>query len=380
MTSDFDPLDGLSSGEDLNLAGRDEALRRLRRRSWLMVGFGFVFVVSLISAIGFIIRPSYVAIVPGSVCDTEPLVSVEGVATYPSEGELDYTTVRLRQDMDLWTYLYEKWKGDGEFIDADTYFGTLTPDENREINLERMTSAKDTAIAVALDQLGFDTISDAGVVVAQVVENSPAVGLLEVGDVLSSINGEPITSDVQLVERLSKYRPGDVATFEVTRGAEAPQEISVTLGERPDDGEAGFIGISPATLADISDPPFEIDIDSGSVGGRRPGSRSRSPFSRNSRPVNSRGAKVAITGTIGIDGTVGPIGGIEQKAVAVRESGAAYFIVPSSQQPEELEVVRERVGDGVEVIEVDSLDAALEALGRIGGDVQAVEEFAMAQG
>ncbi|MEZ5376276.1 MAG: S16 family serine protease [Acidimicrobiales bacterium] len=381
MTSDFDPLDGLSSGEDLNLAGRDEALRRLRRRSWLMVGFGFVFVVSLISAIGFIIRPSYVAIVPGSVRDTEPLVSVEGVATYPSEGELDYTTVRLRQDMDLWTYLYEKWKGDGEFIDADTYFGTLTPDENREINLERMTSAKDTAIAVALDQLGFDTISDAGVVVAQVVENSPAVGLLEVGDVLSSINGEPITSDVQLVERLSKYRPGDVATFEVTRGAEAPQEISVTLGERPDDGEAGFIGISPATLADISDPPFEIDIDSGSVGGPSAGLAFTLAILEELTPGElTGGAKVAITGTIGIDGTVGPIGGIEQKAVAVRESGAAYFIVPSSQQPEELEVVRERVGDGVEVIEVDSLDAALEALGRIGGDVQAVEEFAMAQG
>ncbi len=90
------------------------------------------------------------------------------------------------------------------------------------------------------------------------------------------------------------------------------------------------------------------------------------------------GAKVAITGTIGIDGTVGAIGGIEQKAVAVRESGADYFIVPASQSDEELAIVRERIGD-VEVIPVENLDQALEALGRIGGDVEAVEEFAMAQ-
>ncbi len=379
MNSDFDPIDGPSSGQSPNLAASDESLRRLRRRSWLMVAFGFVFVISFISAVGFFVRPDYVAIVPGSVRDTEPLVLVEGVETYPSEGELDYTTVRLQQDMDLWTYLYEKWKGDAEFIESETYFGTLTPDENREINLERMTSSKDTAIAVALEELGFDTISDAGVIVAQVIDDSPAVGLLELGDVLSSIDGEPITSDVQLVERLSNYAPGDVATFEVTRGGTAPQLIAVTLGERPDDGEAGFIGIAPATLADIGEPPFDIDIDSGSVGGPSAGLAFTLAILEELTPGElTGGAKVAITGTIGIDGTVGAIGGIEQKAVAVRESGADYFIVPASQSDEELAIVRERIGD-VEVIPVENLDQALEALGRIGGDVEAVEEFAMAQ-
>ncbi len=345
-----------------------------------MVGFGFVFMISLISAIGFLIRPNYVAIVPGSVRDAEPLVMVDGVETYPSDGELNYTTVRLRQDMDLWTYLYAKWKDEGQFIDSDQYFGSLSPDQSREINLERMTSAKETAIAVALEKLGFDTISDAGVVVAQVVDDSPAVGLLELGDVLSSINGEPITSDVQLVERLSEYGPGDVATFTVTRGGDAPQEIAVTLGERPDGEPAGFIGIAPATLADISDPPFDIDIDSGSVGGPSAGLAFALAILDDLTPGElTGGARVAVTGTIGIDGTVGAIGGIEQKAVAVRKSGVSYFLVPAGQRPEELDVVRERVGEGVQVITVENLDAALVALGEIGGDVQAVKEFALAQ-
>lgn len=218
LTSDHDPRAEALARSGSNLTVSEASLRQLRRRSWMMVGFVFVFILGVTSVTGFLVRPNYVAIVPGSVRDTEPLVAVEGAETYPSDGEINYTTIRLQQDMDLWTYLYTRWQGDGEFIDKDQYFGSLSPDENREINLERMTSAKDTAIAVALEELGFDTISDAGVVVAQVVEDSPAVGLLEPGDVLSSIGGEPITSDVQLIERLADYAPGDVATFGVTRG------------------------------------------------------------------------------------------------------------------------------------------------------------------
>ena len=66
-----------------------------------------------------------------------------------------------------------------------------------------------------------------------------------------------------------------------------------------------------------------------------------------------------------LDGTVGPVGGGAQKAVTVRDGGYEVFLVPS----DELEEVREAVGDDLEVIAVDSLDEALEALDSLGGDV-----------
>lgn len=135
------------------------------------------------------------------------------------------------------------------------------------------------------------------------------------------------------------------------------------------------------TLADIGEPPFEIDIDSGSVGGPSAGLAFTLAIIEELTPGElTGGAKVAVTGAIGIDGTVGRIGGIEQKAVAVRESGATVFLVPASQLPEELEVVRERLGPDVLLVLVDDLDEALEALRDIGGDIEAVEEFAMDQG
>ena len=55
---------------------------------------------------------------------------------------------------------------------------------------------------------------------------------------------------------------------------------------------------------------------------------------------------------------MGPVGGGAQKAIAVRDAGYDVFLVPS----DELDEVREAVGDDVEVIAVDTLDEALEAL------------------
>ena len=49
----------------------------------------------------------------------------------------------------------------------------------------------------------------------------------------------------------------------------------------------------------------------------------------------------------------------------MRDAGYEVFLVPS----DELEEVREAVGDEVEVIAVDTLDEALEALQSLGGDV-----------
>ena len=40
------------------------------------------------------------------------------------------------------------------------------------------------------------------------------------------------------------------------------------------------------------------------------------------------GADIAGTGTIGADGRVGPIGGIQQKIVAAADAGAKIFLVP----------------------------------------------------
>jgi Lon-like protease len=75
------------------------------------------------------------------------------------------------------------------------------------------------------------------------------------------------------------------------------------------------------------------------------------------------GERVAVTGAIGADGTVIPVGGTAQKAAAVRRAGIGVFLVPAEDYADALQTA----GD-VEVIEVTSVDGALRELVRLGGD------------
>src|SRR4029450_10173207 len=77
------------------------------------------------------------------------------------------------------------------------------------------------------------------------------------------------------------------------------------------------------------------------------------------------GHDVAATGTIGSDGTVGPVGGPGQKAAAVRAKDAELFLVPRADYKDAVA----HAGKNLKVVPVDNLDDALKALGDLGGNV-----------
>ena len=70
------------------------------------------------------------------------------------------------------------------------------------------------------------------------------------------------------------------------------------------------------------------------------------------------GATIAGSGTITADGEVGPIGGIRHKLRAARAAGATEFLVPATNCAE----AAQDPPDGIRLIEVSTLEGALEAL------------------
>src|SRR6185295_14967049 len=109
---------------------------------------------------------------------------------------------------------------------------------------------------------------------------------------------------------------------------------SVKLAAR-DDGTA-LIGIAPGTRADAKfDFPVNVDIDSGSVGGPSAGLAFTLGVIDALTPGElTGGQKVATTGTISLDGSVGAVGGVKQKTVTVERAGAKVFLVPASEADE----------------------------------------------
>ena len=66
------------------------------------------------------------------------------------------------------------------------------------------------------------------------------------------------------------------------------------------------------------------------------------------------GQMIAGTGTMAIDGTVGPIGGITHKMVGAKEAGAGWFLAPAQDCAE----VVGHVPDGLQVAKVATFDEA----------------------
>ena len=348
--------------------------RNLRRVGWVL---GTLLALGIVS--GFFYSTPYVALVPGSARETESLVVVEGIEAFPSEGEVLFTTVRLKGRPNLWEYLWLLNDDDAEIVPEDVIYGDRTPEENRAANLEAMTDSKQVAVAVALEQLGYDAITPTGVFVAEVVTGTAADGVLERGDVLVAVNGVEILTDADLVENLRGRAAGDVIELTLERHTSGDEKtIEVVLGGREDEPAVGFLGVSPQTRVEMNtELPFDVEIDSGSVGGPSAGlAFTLTILDQLTAGELTGGRRIAVTGTMSADGVVGSVGGVPQKAAAVRDLGIDTFIVPRALGEEQLALVRDRAGDDLEIIPVDDLEEALEVLQTLGGDTDAIEEFA----
>jgi PDZ domain-containing protein len=315
------------------------------------------------------IRVPYLALAPGSARPAERLVEVSGdVETFPADGEILFTTVSQRE-----VTLFEAlvgWRDPAVDVFAkEQLIGDQSVRQNRQLNLQLMETSERAATAVALEHLGYDVIDGEGALVNTVLEGTAADGKLAVGETVVEANGEPVEVGDDLVTAIREHDPGDevVLRVEPVDGGQARTE-RVTLGDR--DGTA-FLGIEPVTRDVEFDFPFDVHIDAGSVGGPSAGlAFALATLDVLTPDELTGGESVAVTGSIGLRGAVGPIGGIAQKAVAVERAGVDVFIVPRANY----EVARDRAGDGLRVYAVDTLADALEVLDRLGGNALALEK------
>ncbi|MYA13485.1 MAG: PDZ domain-containing protein, partial [Acidimicrobiaceae bacterium] len=222
-----------------------------------------------------------------------------------------------------------------------------------------------TATIVALERLGVHVANFTGVVFVEAVSGGPADGVLEGTDVILEIDGLPVTTVESLRAVLADLDPGTTATVTVENSeTEERRDVELTLGVHPDSGGA-YIGVSGvAERVERSPLPFEIDISSGNVGGPSAGLAFTLLVLDVLTPGELTGGKrVAVTGSIRLDGSVGDVGGVAQKSVAARRAGAEIIMVPAALVDE----ARSGAGD-VPVVGVEDLEDALEALAAEGGD------------
>jgi PDZ domain-containing protein len=167
---------------------------------------------------------------------------------------------------------------------------------------------------------------------------------------------------------MKNYSPGDVVKLEITPHRTTDSITKdVELIASPDDPNRTIIGVWPADTR-IVKLPFEVDIDTDLIGGPSAGLAFTLALLDELTPGDlTGGVKVAATGTIDGDETVGAIGALRQKTVAVKASGAKVFFIPSSQKAEEIEVAKRIAGSKLRIAPVANLGEALAILKEMGG-------------
>ena len=274
------------------------------------------------------------------------------------------------------------WVGQEEpeilFRTYEEKYGSQTPSQQRTVSLQMMSSSAQVAQYYALTLAGYDArlvphVLVAGAGCLEVLDNrcvkeGELRDELQVGDEVVNIDGAPVGTSAEIGAALVGRKPGDVVEVVILRQDEGEMTLQLDLVESPVDAAVGIIGILPYETASV-DLPFEMTIDTGEIGGPSAGlAFALTLIDELTDGDLLGGLDVAVTGTIELDGSVGAIGGLPQKASAVRQAGLDYFLVPATQSAEELAAAREIAGDGVELIPVSNVDEALAALAELGGD------------
>lgn len=308
--------------------------------------------------------------------------ALEGVAEVDDDSRGDFLFVTISEPAQS---VLSHWVGENEReivpLTYEEKFGTSTPAQRRSISLQMMRTSEQVAQFVALQAVGYQ---DAEIVAGEVIVGSlvclevegnectvsaPADETLDPGDRLVSAEGRPVATVDDLGAALDGRQPGDVVELEIERpGSDDALTVSVELIDAPDGSGRAIVGFTPFDTATVQ-LPFEINIDSGSIGGPSAGlAFTLTLIDELSEGDLAGGIDVAVTGEMGLGGEVGAIGGLPQKVAAVKQVGVDHFLVPATQTEETLAEARLVAGDEVEIIPVATLDEALAALEALGGD------------
>ncbi|WP_430780931.1 YlbL family protein [Actinoplanes sp. G11-F43] len=314
--------------------------------------------ITALLAAGVMVAPMpYVVLKPGPTVDTlgrsdgTEVIQVTKGETSSSQGQLRLTTVNVQSQVEL-VWAIRGWLSDSDAVVPRELI--YPPDQSekqvQEQNAQEWKASQTSAETVALRELGYPV----QVYVRNVTTGGAAEGSLKAEDVITAVDGTPITRPGQVTELVRAKPVGTELTVSYDRGGTAgTARIAAKADEK--DGTPR-IGIE----IDTKQPhPFEINIDLDKIGGPSAGLMFALGIIDKMRPEDMTGGKViAGTGTIDDDGNVGAIGGIPQKLNGAKRDGATLFLVPKDNCAEAL---RNTV-TGLTMAEVATVDDALTAL------------------
>ena len=316
---------------------------------------------------------NYYIMQPGHAYDAKEYITVKNGDD--DEGELNFMTVSIGKATPL-TYIVAKFSKYKEILKRDEVRQAGESDEEYRVRqLKLMSDSQFNALYVSFTRAKLPyTITHKGVYIVNIVEGSAADGVLKPGDIVTALDGKPVIRRDDLQNGLEDKVKGESLQIEIKRGDEILTK-EITLKEIPSKGRIG-LGVSYTESKFIKTDP-DVFVDTEEIGGPSAGLMFTLEILNQLLEEDiTKGHKIAGTGEMLEDGTVGRIGGVEKKVVAAHKAGMEIFFAPDDEITDEMRKINPTVqsnyeaaiktakelGTTMKVVPVKTIDDALEYL------------------
>jgi PDZ domain-containing protein len=315
---------------------------------------GVVFVAFCLYA--FVASSSSYLLLPDSPHPLAPLVEVKGEHDN-GQGGFYFVDVIERQATLAERYLSFLRDG-GELVSRqDVVPANLNESESARLDTAAMALSKTTAEAVALEHLGYHVvIHQSGMRIEQIAEGSPAAAKLLPGDVIVAVDGKVALTESRLRALIDRHRVGQTVRLTIFRAGRR-QQLAIRTYALRSHPRVPMIGVFVTQAASVK-LPIKVEINAGDVVGPSAGLAFALELTEKLGGKADRGYRVAATGELALNGSVEPIGGVEQKVIGAKRAGIEIMLVPAGENMTE---ARRYAGD-MKIIAVTSFQQALHAL------------------
>jgi Lon-like protease len=335
-------------------------------RSKIFIGSSIVIALMMIAGIFFSL-PYYVS-KPGIAKELAPIIQVADGTE--GKGSFMLTTVRMGR-ANIYSYVEAKLFDYVELYPVEAILHeTETQDEYNARQLHMMAGSKLNAIEVAYKKAGYPVeYLYKGVYVVQVVPDMPADGKLLSGDRITQVDGQDFPSSESFIEYVGKKKAGDQVELTITR-EDKTKTVKVSVEPFKDDPKKIGIGISLVDDKEIIVNP-KVTVKTDEIGGPSAGLMfSLEIYDQLMEEDFTKGYKIAGTGTIDPEGSVGPIGGIDQKIVAADKAGAEIFFAPNEKGSKDSNYklavkTAQEIDSKMKIVPVDVIDDAINYLQKL---------------
>lgn len=300
---------------------------------------------------------NYYIVVGGGISDVDSRIKVED--GYKSKGSFNLSYVTELQGR-VATYLLSYVISDWERVSVDDYKYEKEEDiDDVEFRSDLdLKTANSVAVKYAYKLAGkeYRQLNTKFYVVATFSEYDTN---LKIQDQILSVNGKSFDTIEEYKKNLQDFKKGDIAKVKVLRDG---KEITVSCKVYEYQGTR-ILGVSLQKVSDyVTDPDVKIEFESDESGPSGGLITTLDIYNKLIKKDITHSLKIAGTGTIEEDGSIGTIGGVEYKLLGAESGKADVFLVPAGENYEECMKIKKKKNLKIKVISVSTIEEAIQKL------------------